>query len=114
MTDDDLEALFRRARAAAPRPSEGLMARVLADAERLRRERLAPAPRAPARRGWFAALGGWPALGTLLASAVFGVGVGVAQPASLAGLSGAVAGAVLGESVTVSAGLDDPLLAWEG
>ena len=56
-------------------------------------------------------LGGWPALGTLAASSILGVSIGVAQPASLSLVAGSLTGAVLGEEVTVSTGLDSDLLA---
>ena len=110
MATDDLDDLLALARGQAPAPSEALMARILADAEAIRLGRRPVAVPRP-RRGWLAALGGWPALGTLVASSLLGVSIGVAQPSSLS----SVTGAVLGEAVTVSTGLDVDLLSlWEG
>lgn len=117
----DLEELFAEARRLQPRPSDDLVARLLADAEVATSERtparprpvLSPAPRP--RPGWLAslahALGGWPALGGLAASTVLGLLLGVAQPAGLATLPAAL----WGEQVSVSLGLDvDPLSLLEG
>lgn len=89
--EGDLEALFAAGRTAAPAPSAGFLARVLADAEALQAARgAAVAPVAPVmqrapippRGGVMAALrgvfGGWGALGGMLSAAVAGVWIGFA------------------------------------
>lgn len=80
--NDPLEVFFDAAKGAQPAPSEALMARVLADAETLQPS---PEPVAPKmrRKGWFSALGGWPALAGLATATVAGVSIGVADPASV-------------------------------
>ncbi len=133
--DGDLVALFAEARRLQPLPSEALLARVLADAEAVSLARAAPAGSAAAGgaggasgasgatggasggatggaagpgwlRGLAEVLGGWPALGGLLASTVLGLGLGLAQPAALSGLTASL----WGDGVSVPLGLDeDPL-----
>lgn len=102
--EPDLDALLAEARALRPRPSDDLMARILADADAARP--VPAASRPAARPRWMApfltALGGWPALGALAASVVLGLGLGVTQPAVLSGLTGALRG----EAVSVDLGLD--------
>lgn len=87
MTEDDLENLFATARADVPRPSAGLTARVLADAEGLMiaaSERLAIPRPSPERPGlWaalFAAFGGSGALAGMATATVAGFYIGFAQP----------------------------------
>ncbi len=94
MTDDrvndtELEALFQQARATPPQMPEGLMARVLADAEALQ-----PAPRAAhgGWRAWIAALGGLPGMGGLVTASCLGFWLGVAPPSGLPDLAGTVLG----------------------
>ena len=94
--DFDLDALLvAAAKDVAQEPSEGLMARVLADAEAMQ-PKAAPVARPQPRRGLFSALvealGGWPSLGGLAAATVAGVWIGfVATPAILPdGLAGFV------------------------
>lgn len=108
MTDDDLENLFATARADVPRPSAGLTARVLADAEGLMTaapERLAiprPAPEraAPERPGLWAALsaafGGSGALAGMATATVAGFYIGFAQPVNT-GLVTSVLGGEIAE-----------------
>lgn len=94
MQDSDLDDLLAAARADRPRPSDGLMARVIADADRLQ-PRAAPArPRAaPPRAGLWAwlsgAFGGPGALAGMAAATLAGLWVGVVQPAPLSTLTGA-------------------------
>jgi hypothetical protein len=86
--DDILEAFFQTARANAPGLPAPLAARIAADAERL----------LPARRqAWphgspplAAALGGWRPLAGLAAAGIAGLWIGIAPPAPLADLAGAV------------------------
>jgi hypothetical protein len=111
--DDPLEAAFAAARAdgdeTAPLP-DGLLARLVADAEAARPPVTAPASRGRARGGLgqlldrlFAGQGtampgfGWPAATGLAASALVGLWLGYAPPASLAGLS-TLSAALLGAS----------------
>jgi hypothetical protein len=70
--DDDLEELFAVARRDAPRPDAALMGRIAADAERV----------APGRgwRGFWRAIGGWPALAGFAVTALAGVWIGSASP----------------------------------
>lgn len=116
MTTDsplDLDALLAEARAVSPVPSADLVARVLADADRaLAGEAgpelaVAPVVAARAGRGWLSALGGWPAMGGLMASAVVGVWIGAAPPAALADTAAGLAGTIWGEGVAVAVGADD-------
>ncbi len=111
----DLDDLLAEARSARPLPSDDLMARILADAEEVAEARERPIPvAAPARAGWrdwLATLGGWPAVGGLVASTLAGLWIGVAQPAPLSDL----AASVWGEQVSVNLGVDvDPLSLLEG
>ena len=90
--DDDalLDAHFREARTREPRASADLMARILADAEAAQSGLQEPPVRGPevhiprVSGGWLAALGGWPVLAGLSASALAGVWIGVAPPAGVA------------------------------
>lgn len=93
--NDALDAAFAAARTARPLPSVALMAAIAADAAReaaAARPRPAPARPRPARAaarpraGFWRALGGWPAAGTLAASLLFGVGVGAQQAVPLSAL----------------------------
>lgn len=90
--DPALEAFFAAGRAADLTPPEGLMARVLAEAEAAQAAAAAPAPVAKPGRlaGLLAGLGGWPALAGLASAAVAGLWVGVAVPEASAyvGLGG--------------------------
>ncbi len=107
---DALDALFAQARTTDLQPTDGLLARIMADAVQVtqQRQEQAVTPLVPVRSGGLlaglvAALGGWPALGGLAMATATGLYIGVAPPASLA----AIGQAVWGETVTVS--LDDPL-----
>jgi hypothetical protein len=88
-----LAAHFDAARRYPARPSDALMARVLADACAAQ-----PATR-PSRRpaAWpvqlFRALGGWPAVAGLSAATLAGIWLGISPPAPLA----AVAAPLLGD-----------------
>ena len=107
---DALDALFAQARTTDLQPTDGLLARIMADAVQVtqQRQEQAVTPLVPVRSGGLlaglvAALGGWPALGGLAMATATGLYIGVAPPASLT----AIGQAVWGETVTVS--LDDPL-----
>lgn len=75
------------ARSEPPRVPEGLIDRVLVDAERLR-----PDPAPVGWRGWFRLLGGAPGLGGLVTAACVGVWLGVAPPDLVLDLAGTVMG----------------------
>jgi len=92
---DPLKAFFDAGKAARPEPGDALMARIMADADRVQAER-AKAPAAvtapaPVRRGWLErlaqALGGWPAMTGLAAATVAGLWIGVSAPAGLTGMA---------------------------
>jgi len=79
MTDDsneleDILALVRD----VERPSNDLVARVLADAAAVQAAAAAPAP--VRSRGWFQTSGGWLGAGGLVAAAATGLFIGVAAP----------------------------------
>jgi len=89
---DPLKAYFDAGKAARPEPGDALMARIMADADRVQAERAAaPAPEPTPRRGrlgWLAAaLGGWPAMAGLAAATVAGLWIGVSAPAGLTGIA---------------------------
>lgn len=100
--DDELDALFDAARAEAPLPGADLIARVLADADRLQP---APRPLAPARVAqggragetgagggfwhWLAGGGMFAGLGSLAAAC--GLALGLVQPAALVSVQEALA-----------------------
>lgn len=85
-----------------------LITRILADASAVQ---AAAAMGAPARlrwRDWVAALGGWPAMGGLVAAGVAGLWIGV----SPTGAMNDVIAQFLGETVSVGLVSDDGLLDW--
>ena len=107
--DETLEALFAEARALRPAPSADLMSRLLADAERDRPRPVATRPSARgAWREWIAALGGWPAMGGLVAATVTGVWIGAAPPPELSSLLPSL----WGEPVSVTVEADEDPLNW--
>lgn len=92
--EDDLflEQFFEAARSDSASPSDGLMARVLADAEAVQDE-LQPGADTPALQpgvwaGLVAALGGWPAMAGLATATVAGLWFGAASPDLLDGVIG--------------------------
>lgn len=88
--DAGLDHLLDEARGDGP--DAGLMARVLADAEAVRRGRALPDARPHVRRGWLArivdTLGGWGAVGGVTAAGVMGLSVGLYAPDAVAGWIG--------------------------
>jgi hypothetical protein len=96
--DDLLDGLLAEAAARPSTLPDGLMARILSDADALQpRPRPVPvAQPAPASRGWLANLADWFgggfALAGMSAAAVSGLYLGLAQPASILALSDALAG----------------------
>ena len=93
--DKDLEALFSEAKS-APRPaSNDVMARVLADAERVQRELQSPAVVSPrkARPSMWDIVGGWTGAVSFAACAAAGLYVGyIGIDASLLGLANGAIG----------------------
>lgn len=100
MPDIDLEDLFLQARAAAPLPSAGLVARIEADAEAEQARRVggaAPARKRPSVWARFvAALGGGGVLAGLATTTLAGVWVGMAEPAPLSVLTDKVSVMIVG------------------
>lgn len=91
---DPLAAHFAALKARPARPGPDLVARILADADRVQGEPAAVAPpaRVPHRPVRFAplaaairALGGWPAMAGLATAAAAGVWIGIAPPSGLVG-----------------------------
>lgn len=87
--DDDtrLEAFFAAARSEALEPSADLLARIALDAQD--QQRAVPqigvaAPRRARSRQLFEMLGGWPAIGGLVAATMAGIWIGVSPPAPVA------------------------------
>lgn len=96
MRDDELEGLFRQARAERPLP-EAMMARIVADAERLVPWPVRGVVRESLWEQVLAMVGGWGAMSGLAAAAVTGVWLGVLGGADMAGyvgLGGETLGAV--------------------
>lgn len=110
--DDALESFFAAARDEVPQPSDGLMARIMVDAEMELAAHAAPAaaPRRAPRLGVWAAItaafGGWPALAGMATATVAGVWLGFASPDDLNTLSG---GVLLPASDTATYELEDML-----
>lgn len=97
--DDELEGLFLAARAEAPVPSAGLIARILADAESQADSEPVPVPataRRPVRPGrglwaaFVAGLGGWPVLAGMATATAAGVWLGFATPETLNTVTGGI------------------------
>ena len=83
-SDKDIDALLAMARRDGPSPSADLLAQILKDAEAAQ-----PSPPTPAKMArpgalsrMLAALGGWPALGGLVAATIVGFVVGI-SPSSM-------------------------------
>lgn len=93
MTTDEklLEAAFAQARTPDTAPSEGLMDRIMIDADSVLADASVPAAPTGAKQGFGAmildAVGGWPSLSGLAAATVAGVWIGVAAPAALTNIS---------------------------
>ena len=91
MNDDieefpELNSLFAAARKAGVKPSDALMARVLADADAVQagfQTTATPPMRASRMQQLFRVLGGWPSIGGLVAATVTGIWIGVNPPSGL-------------------------------
>lgn len=109
LNDSALEAFFAAGRSAAPAPSDGLLARVLADAEAEMARPVAAvaSPRPTGRPGFLgaaiAAVGGWAGLGGLATATAAGVWIGFAGLADPFGADGIFAPAL---SVELMPGTD--------
>lgn len=94
-TNDDkmLEAVFAQARTPDLVPSEGLLDRIMMDADAVLADAAPVAAEAPRRpKQGFGAMvldiiGGWPSFSGLAAATVAGLWIGVAPPAALSELS---------------------------
>ncbi len=114
MSDQDadttkLESFFAAARATAPQPEDDLVARVLADAEAAQPRNTHPVAK-QSRARWLPALGGWPALASLVTATVAGVSLGFADPVAVGDLAfGAFGGGYdfSGVGETFGVGLED-------
>ena len=84
-SDKEIDALLAVARRDGPSPSTDLLARVLKDAEAAQPSPLALAKmaRLGALSRMLAALGGWPALGGLVAATIVGFMVGISPSAMI-------------------------------
>ena len=109
MQMSDLDDLFAEARANPPDPSPALVARVLADADRLQPKPAAPVA-APATRGFLAGLaaffGGGAALAGIGSAAVAGLFLGLVQPAILTSFTASIAQADTLDTLDLMPGVD--------
>lgn len=86
----ELDAFFAAGRGAAPVADAELLARVLADAERVRIDITTASRRqadTPSRQRWFALLGGWQGITGLATATVAGLWLGIAMPDAVRGLA---------------------------
>lgn len=116
MTMDDaddkmIDQLLRDVADGTPPPvSSGLMATIASDAASLHEgEEPQPIEQPGGFRGLWSALGGWPAMGSLVAAGVAGLWIGV-SPAT--GVEGFVAD-VLGDDLSVDLFAGADVLSWE-
>ena len=93
--NDDLDSLFAAAAEQQAHPSDGLVGRILADADALQPKPATRARTAP-RPGWFATLADWfggeMSLAGMSMAALTGLYLGIAQPVPLTGLTNLVTG----------------------
>lgn len=98
---DGLEGFFAAARQDAPEPSAAFVMRVMAEAEAMQAARQAAAPAVAARPagrggvfdGLMALVGGWPALGGMVAAAATGLWIGFIGVDRIDGLTAVYLGA---------------------
>ena len=107
MSTDDLDALFAQARLQPARPSDDLMARIMADAVALQPapRALAVAPRPGLLRRWADVFGGFGALAGMGSAAAAGLFIGFAQPSGLTSLSTSLMGGQI-ESLSLMPSVD--------
>lgn len=99
MQDKDLDGLLALAALQAPRPSDGLMDRVLADAmaSQLRPPVIAPRPATTGRLARLAAMfGGAPVLAGVVSAAIAGVAFGYLDPETTGLLTDSIASGLTG------------------
>ncbi len=109
MNDDiekfpELNSHFAAMRKAGAKPSDALMARVLADADAVQagfQATAAPAMRLGRMQQLFRVLGGWPSVGGLVAATVTGIWIGVNPPNGLSDGVSEVTQAYLGIDDTI-------------
>jgi len=85
-----LETFFDAARRTTPVPSEDMLARVLADAERVRTVAPPRGPRQVRPTRIRDLLGGWPAMAGLAAATLAGLWIGAGLPEAVPGVTEAV------------------------
>ena len=99
MTNDDkmLDAAFDAARVPDVPAAEGLLDRIMMDADAVLAQGTPAAPRAKASLGaaFLDMIGGWPSLSGLAAATVAGVWIGVSPPDALGDLSAGLWGATI-------------------
>ncbi|MCF2869965.1 hypothetical protein L0664_02695 [Octadecabacter sp. G9-8] len=99
MNDDDkiLDAGFAQMRAQDVVPSEGLLDRIMMDADSVLAANIAPPVRTKQGLGAMVldVIGGWPSFGGLAAATVAGLWIGVAPPAALADISAGYLGSTV-------------------
>lgn len=99
MSDDDkmLDATFGQMRAQDVMPSEGLMDRIMMDADTVLAANITPQPRPTQSFGAMIldVIGGWPSFGGLAAATVAGVWIGVSPPDALADVSAGFLGSTV-------------------
>lgn len=111
--DDFLEAFFDDAKESAPVVPDGLMARMIADAQAETDRRAQIAAASAPKSVWsqiMGAVGGWPALAGLSAATLTGVWIGLNPPAAVSDTMAQVLGQ---DGAVVSDYLFDPVTGFE-
>ena len=111
--DDFLEAFFDDAKKSAPDVPDGLMARIMADAQAETDRRVQIASAAAPKSVWaqiLGAVGGWPALAGLSAATLTGVWIGLNPPAAVGNTLAQVMGQ---DGASVSDYMFDPISGFE-
>ena len=111
--DDFLEAFFDDAKKSAPDVPDGLMARIMADAQAETDRRVQIASAAAPKSVWaqiLGAVGGWPALAGLSAATLTGVWIGLNPPAAVGNTLAQVMGQ---DGAAVSDYMFDPISGFE-
>lgn len=83
--DAGLETYFDSARRTAPLPSEAMLARIMADAERVRAGAPSAASHRPLKTRLRDLLGGWPTMAGLATAALAGLWIGTGLPGPVPG-----------------------------
>ncbi len=107
-----LDALFEAAQAQPEDLPDALLARIVEDAEAMQPQTVVPAqPQQSVWRGIAAALGGWPAFGSLATAAVAGLYIGVSDPTLAANPFTAVTDVEFSDFLSDDTGLFDAEIA---